>query len=150
MAHVKTDYGFWYPQNVSAGGDKVDAKKMFVDNIKLLDTMFKSTIAHHNSISRTDLDTIFDYGVYKITDEDEDALIITGGNIQVEFTLHNGVFVRVYDNSTWSDWYSHSDVAITIANQAWGLAYDASNILIAQDTTPTSIPQGEFVGVWEE
>lgn len=148
MAHVKTDYGFWYPQNVSAGGDKVDAKKMFVDNIKLLDTMFKSTIAHHNSISRTDLDTIFDYGVYQITDED--VLVITGGNIQVEFTLDSGVNVRIYGGSTWSNWYSHSNNAMTIADQAWDFAYSASSILTAQDMTPTSIPQGEFVGVWEE
>lgn len=148
MAHVKTDYGFWYPQNVSAGGDKVDAKKMFVDNIKLLDTMFKSTIAHHNSISRTDLDTIFDYGVYQITGED--VLVITGGNIQVEFTLDSGVNVRAYGGSTWSNWYSHSDNAMTIADQAWDLAWDSSNILMAQDMTPTSIPDGKFVGVWEE
>ena len=148
MAHVKTDYGFWYPQNVSAGGDKVDAKKMFVDNIKLLDTMFKSTIAHHNSISRTDLDTIFDYGVYQITDED--VLVITGGNIQVEFTLDSGVNMRTYDGSTWSNWYSRSNDAMILADQAWDLAYSASSILTAQDMTPTSIPQGEFVGVWEE
>lgn len=148
MAHVKTDYGFWYPQNVSAGGDKVDAKKMFVDNIKLLDTMFKSTIAHHNSVSRTDLDTIFDYGVYQITGED--VLVITGGNIQVEFTLNSGVYVRTYDGSNWDDWYSHSDDAMIIAYQALAVASGVSNILTAQDTTPTSIPQGEFVGVWEE
>lgn len=148
MAHVKTSYGFWYPQNVSAGGDKVDAQKMFVDNIKLLDAMFKTAVAQHNSVSESDLDTIFDYGIYPVAGEG--IFVITGGNEQVKFTPYEGVYVRTYDGSKWGDWYSHSEAALNTALSAQTAANEAKQVLTAQSTTPTSVPAGKFIGVWEE
>lgn len=226
MAHVKTSYGFWYPQNVSAGGDKVDAQKMFVDNIKLLDTMFKTAVMQHNSVSVADLDTIFDYSMYPVVGGN--MVVTTANNIQVRYTA-NGVEVRTYNGSAWSNWFSDSSAAFNQANNAFNQANNAYNhansafntansafntantvanvaqnafnqannaynraneaynhannaynhannayttannainritamettvsnmssnpILTAQSSTPTSVPTGRFIGVWEE
>lgn len=226
MAHVKTSYGFWYPQNVSAGGDKVDAQKMFVDNIKLLDTMFKTAVMQHNSVSVADLDTIFDYSMYPVVGGN--MVVTTANNIQVRYTA-NGVEVRTYNGSAWSNWFSDSSAAFNQANNAFNQANNAYNhansafntansafntantvanvaqnafnqannaynraneaynhannaynhannayttannainritamettvsnmssnpILTAQSSTPTSVPAGRFIGVWEE
>ena len=226
MAHVKTSYGFWYPQNVSAGGDKVDAQKMFVDNIKLLDTMFKTAVMQHNSVSVADLDTIFDYSMYPVVGGN--MVVTTANNIQVRYTA-NGVEVRTYNGSAWSNWFSDSSAAFNQANNAYNQASNAYNhansafntansafntantvanvaqnafnqannaynraneaynhannaynhannaystannainrittmeatvsnmsrnpILTAQSSTPTSVPAGRFIGVWEE
>ena len=226
MAHVKTSHGFWYPQNVSAGGDKVDAQKMFVDNIKLLDTMFNTAVMQHNSVSVADLDTIFDYSMYPIVGGN--MVVTTANNIQVRYTA-NGVEVRTYNGSTWSNWFSDSSAAFNQANNAYNRANNAYNhannaynhansafntvntvanvaqnafnqannaynraneaynhannaystannaystannainrittmeatvsdmsrnpILTAQSSTPTSVPTGRFIGVWEE
>ena len=226
MAHVKTNFGFWYPQNVSAGGDKVDAQKMFVDNIKLLDTMFKTAVMQHNSVSVADLDTIFDYSMYPVVGGN--MVVTTANNIQVRYTA-NGVEVRTYNGSAWSNWFSDSSAAFNQANNAYNRANNAYNhansafntansafntantvanvaqnafnqannaynraneaynhannaystannaystannainrittmeatvsnmsknpILTAQSSTPTSVPAGRFIGVWEE
>lgn len=226
MAHVKTNFGFWYPQNVSAGGDKVDAQKMFVDNIKLLDTMFKTAVMQHNSVSVADLDTIFDYSMYPVVGGN--MVVTTANNIQVRYTA-NGVEVRTYNGSAWSNWFSDSSAAFNQANNAFNQANNAYNhansafntansafntantvanvaqnafnqannaynraneaynhannaynhannayttannainritamettvsnmssnpILTAQSSTPTSVPTGRFIGVWEE
>ena len=226
MAHVKTSHGFWYPQNVSAGGDKVDAQKMFVDNIKLLDTMFNTAVMQHNSVSVADLDTIFDYSMYPIVGGN--MVVTTANNIQIRYTA-NGVEVRTYNGSAWSNWfsdsgasfnqannaynrannaynhannaynhansafntantvanvaqnafnqannaynraneaYNHANNAYSTANNAYSTANNAINrittmeatvsdmsrnpILTAQSSTPTSVPTGRFIGVWEE
>ena len=190
MAHVKTGYGFWYPQNVSAGGDKVDAQKMFVDNIKLIDSIFKMCVMQRNSVSIADLDTIFDYNMYPVVGGN--MVVATANNIQARYTA-NGVEVRAYNGSAWSDWSSDSGASSNQANSAYNQAnsaygrannafnransaYNAANsansvaysainrvsvveatlsdmsdnpILIAQDYTPTSVPTGRFIGVWE-
>ena len=184
MAHVKTNFGFWYPQNVSAGGDKVDAQKMFVDNIKLLDTMFKTAVMQHNSVSVADLDNIFDYSMYPVVGGN--MVVTTANNIQIRYTA-NGVEVRTYNGSAWSNWfsdsgasfnqannaynraneaYNHANSAFNTANNAYSTANNAINrittmeatvsnmsrnpILTAQSSTPTSVPAGRFIGVWEE
>ena len=226
MAHVKTDFGFWYPQNVSAGGDKVNAQYMFVDNIKLLNAMLQKTIMQHNSVSISDIDTIFDYGMYPITGSN--MVVTTANNIQIRYTA-NGVEVRTYNGSAWSNWFSDSGASFNQANNAFNRANEAYNransafntansafntantvanvaqnafnqannaynraneaynransafntannaystannainritiieatvsnmsnnpILTAQSSTPTSVPAGRFIGVWEE
>ena len=132
MAHVKTSYGFWYPQNVSAGGDKVDAQKMFVDNIKLLNAMLQKTIMQRNSVSISDLDTIFDYGMYPITGSN--MVVSTANNIQIKYAA-DGTMVRIYNGSAWSEWSSGYDSEIsnsisnisTIANNAYNRANGAYN-----------------------
>ena len=132
MAHVKTSYGFWYPQNVSAGGDKVDAQKMFVDNIKLLNAMLQKTIMQRNSVSISDLDTIFDYGMYPITGSN--MVVSTANNIQIKYAA-DGTMVRIYNGSAWSEWSSGYNSEIsnsisnisTIANNAYNRANSAYN-----------------------
>ena len=132
MAHVKTSYGFWYPQNVSAGGDKVDAQKMFVDNIKLLNAMLQKTIMQRNSVSISDLDTIFDYGMYPITGSN--MVVSTANNIQIKYAA-DGTMVRIYNGSAWSEWNSGYNSEIsnsisnisTIANNAYNRANGAYN-----------------------
>ena len=122
MAHVKTSYGFWYPQNVSAGGDKVDAQKMFVDNIQLLDTMFKTAVMQHNSVSVADLDNIFDYSMYPVVGGN--MVVTTANNIQIRYTA-NGVEVRTYNGSAWSNWFSDSGSSFNQDNKAYNRANEA-------------------------